>query len=74
MSNETAQVTFTLAANRPDVGYSIQKAADAGLTSWTNLNSSLTAGAGQTFVLSAQDPSTGGAAFYRLAVSLFNQY
>ena len=56
MSNETAQVTFTLAANRPDVGYSIQKAANAGLTSWTNLNSSLTAGAGQTFVLSAQDP------------------
>jgi uncharacterized repeat protein (TIGR02543 family) len=74
MSNAAAQVTFTLAANRPEVGYSIQKADDAGLTSWTNLNSSLAAGAGQTFVLSAQDPATGGAAFYRLAVSLFNQY
>lgn len=67
------QISYTLGANRPDVGYYIQKAADANFNTWTNLTTTMTPGAGGTFVLSATDSSSDSAAFYRLAIILYNQ-
>jgi hypothetical protein len=68
-----AQINFTLAANRPDVSYYIQKAADANFSTWTDLTATMTPGIGGTFVLSATDSSHDAAAFYRLAIVLLNQ-
>jgi hypothetical protein len=67
-----AQISFTIDANRSDVSYFIQKAADANFATWTNLTATMTAGPGGTFVLSATDSSQDTAAFYRLAIALNN--
>lgn len=72
LTSQTAQLTYTLAALRPDVGYYLQKATNPALAAWTNLPTSTTAGPNQTFILSAQDTDLATAGFYRLAIELFN--
>ena len=73
MLGADSQVSWTLAAQRPDVGYYIQKATDPTLTHWTNLTTS-TSGSSPTIVFSAVDSNSGDTAFYRLVIVLFNQY
>ena len=70
---KNTQISYTIDANRPDVGYFIQKAADANFTTWNNLGTAMTPGAGGTFVLSATDSGPASAAFYRLAIVLYDQ-
>jgi hypothetical protein len=68
-----AQVSFDLNAQRPDVSYYIQKAADATFTTWTNLPVNWSPGTSSALVLAGTDASQNNAAFYRLAVELHNQ-
>lgn len=67
-----ARISYQLAALRPDVGYFIQKAADARLTSWINLPTTVS-GVSPALQLSALDSDQDAAAFYRLVVVLYNQ-
>jgi hypothetical protein len=70
--NGSVHVAYTTSVIRPDVGYYIQKATNADLSDWANLNVTTTTGAGQTFIFSAQDSTLNAAGFYRLAIVLFN--
>ncbi len=66
------QVSYQLAAVRPDVGYFIQKCGALGQGSWVDL-AATTSGANPTYQLSAVDTAHDAAAFYRLVVVLYNQ-
>ena len=65
------QISYTLAAHQPDVAYSIQKATDASMTSWTSLGTTWS-GSSPNFGLSALDTQHNATAFYRLTVVLLS--
>ncbi|MCW5554117.1 MAG: lamin tail domain-containing protein [Verrucomicrobiae bacterium] len=71
--DDTALVSFSLNVTRPDVGYSVQKAASASLSGWINLPVTISPGAGQSYTVSAQDSGLDATGFYRLVIVLFNQ-
>ncbi len=71
--DDTVLVSFSLNVIRPDVGYSVQKAGSASLSSWVNLPVSINPGEGQSYTVSAQDSGLDATGFYRLAIALFNQ-
>lgn len=66
------QVSYQLAAVRPDVGYFIQKTSALGQGGWTSL-ATITSGVNPSYQLAALDAAHDAGAFYRLIVVLYNQ-
>jgi hypothetical protein len=65
-------ISFALAADRPDVRYSIQKANDATLLHWGTLDTIRSGSLGSTILFQAMDANHTDAGFYRLSIALLD--
>lgn len=66
------QISFVVSADRPEIGYEIQKAQTPDFLTWIPLEGFLTTGEGNTVVFRALDPAPAGQGYYRLVIALPN--